>query len=128
MGKRGVAIAGEALLWVISLFLVYVFVSQGVAKFDDGSGWSKAFRLWHYPDWFRVLIGVIEVTAAALLLTRRFATIGAAMIVVVMLGGMATHVWTGRPKQVTSEVMPLVLATIVAVARRRLLVPRKLAA
>jgi putative oxidoreductase len=128
MRKRGVAIAGEALLWVISLFLVYVFITQGVAKFDHGSGWSKAFRLWHYPDWFRVLIGVIEVTAAALLLTRRFATIGAAMIVVVMLGGMATHVWTGRPKQVTSEVVPLVLATIVAVARRNLLFPRKLAA
>jgi uncharacterized membrane protein YphA (DoxX/SURF4 family) len=118
MSEKHVRIAREAVLWIITAFLVYVFVRQGLSKFSDDSGWSKAFRFWGYPDWFRILVGVAEVSAALLLLVPRIAFIGAMMIIVVMLGGMATHVVTGHPRQVTSEIVPLVLATVVAVGRR----------
>ena len=104
---------GDIALWIVALFLVYVFAQQGPAKFSDSSGWSRAFALWHYPVWFRVLIGVWETTAAILLLTRRTASIGAAMIALVMLGGMGTHVYWGHPRQITSEVLPLALSLIV---------------
>jgi uncharacterized membrane protein YphA (DoxX/SURF4 family) len=117
MPNRRVAIAREAVLWLITLFLAWVFVRQGWAKFSDSSGWAKAFRTWHYPDWFRILIGVVEVAAAVLLFIPRLARIGAVMIIVVMLGGMATHIWWGQPRYVTSELMPLILASIVAVGR-----------
>jgi uncharacterized membrane protein YphA (DoxX/SURF4 family) len=100
-------------LWVPTLFLVYVFGRQGVAKFSDTSGWARAFSVWHFPVWFRVLVGVCETTAAALLLTRRTASVGATIIAVVMLGAMATHVYWGQPRQVTSEVLPLLLSLIV---------------
>ena len=113
----------EVLLWLATLFLVWVFVRQGWSKFSDDSGWARAFRHWHYPDWFRVAIGVLEVLAAALLLWRRSATVGAILIAVVMLGGMATHIYWGKPQQVTSEILPLVLATLVAFARRKWLAP-----
>lgn len=119
MSDRRVAIAREALLWIVTVFLAYVFLRQGFAKFSDDSGWARAFRTWHYPDWFRVLIGVIEVSAVVLLFIRRFALIGAVMIVIVMLGGMATHIWWGQPRYITSEVLPLVLATLVALGRKR---------
>lgn len=112
-------IAFEALLWLCSLFLAWVFVRQGLAKFDDGSGWAKAFAAWHYPRAFRLLIGALEIAAAVLLVTRRFAYAGAAIIVAVMTGAMATHVWWGHPRQITSEVLPLVLASFVAIARWR---------
>ena len=106
-------------LWVPALFLAYVFARQGTAKFSDTSGWARAFATWHFPVWFRILIGVLETSAALLLLTRRTAAIGAAIIAVVMLGGMATHIYWGRPQQVTSEVLPLVLSLIVFAGRRR---------
>ena len=109
----------DVALWVPAVFLVYVFLNQGAAKFDDTSGWAKAFRLWHFPVWFRVLIGVVEIAGALLLLTRRTAPIGALMIALVMLGGMGTHIATGRPKQVTSEVVPLVLSLIILFGRWR---------
>lgn len=112
-------IASEALLWLITLFLAYVFVRQGLAKFDDASGWSKAFAAWHYPRAFRLLVGTLEIAAAVLLVTRRFAYAGAAIIVIIMIGAMATHVWWGHPRQITSELMPLVLASFVGVARWR---------
>ena len=119
MSDRRVAIAREAVLWLITVFLAYVFVRQGISKFSNDSGWARAFRTWHYPDWFRILIGVVEVSAAVLLFIRRFAFVGAVMIIIVMLGGMATHIWWGQPRYVTSEIVPLVLATIVALGRKR---------
>lgn len=100
-------------LWLPTLFLVYVFFNQGLTKFSDTSGWARAFALWHFPVWFRILIGVAECSAAILLLTRRTAPLGAATIALVMLGGMGTHVYWGQPRQVTSEVVPLVLSLIV---------------
>jgi uncharacterized membrane protein YphA (DoxX/SURF4 family) len=86
---------------------------------DDSSGWSAAFRGWGYPVWFRMTIGVIEVLAAACLLWGRTAIYGAAMIVAVMLGGMATHIIQDGGRHLTSEIVPLVLSTIVLIARRR---------
>jgi putative oxidoreductase len=106
-------------LWAPALFLAWVFARQGWSKFSDTSGWARAFSLWHFPVWFRILIGAVEVSAAALLLTGRTAPLGAALIAMVMLGGMATHVYWGNPGQMTSELLPLALALVVLVGRLR---------
>jgi uncharacterized membrane protein YphA (DoxX/SURF4 family) len=111
---------GELALWVPTLFLVWVFAHQGPAKFQSTSGWARAFDVWHFPVWFRVFIGAWETAAAVVLLIPRTAPIGAAMIAVVMLGGMGTHVYWGHPAQVTSEVLPLVLSLLVLFGRLRL--------
>ena len=118
----------DIVLWVFSLFLAWIFIRQGCSKFSDTSGWAQAFRVWHFPVWFRVLIGVAECAAAILLLTRRTALAGAVIIIVVMLGGMGTHIYWGRPAQVTSEIMPLFLATMVAIGRRKAFVLHRPAA
>jgi len=110
---------GDVALWLPTLFLVSVFAQQGMAKFSDSSGWAKAFAVWHFPVWFRILIGVLETAAAVLLLTRRTAPMGAALIALVMVGGMGTHMSRGHPEQVTSEVVPLVLSLVVMLGRWR---------
>jgi uncharacterized membrane protein YphA (DoxX/SURF4 family) len=112
---------GDLALWVPALFLAWIFARQGWSKFSDTSGWARAFALWHFPVWFRILIGVMEVLAAALLLTRRTAPIGAVLIAIVMLGGMGTHIYWGKPGQMTSEILPLVLALVVLAGRWRYL-------
>ena len=112
-------LALEVVLWLFALFLAWVFIRQGLAKFSDTSGWARAFRVWHFPVWFRVLIGVLETSAGLLLFTRRTAFAGALIIMVVMLGAMGTHVYWGQPRQVTSEILPLFLATMVAIGRRQ---------
>ncbi|HJQ99921.1 MAG TPA: DoxX family protein [Candidatus Polarisedimenticolaceae bacterium] len=104
-------------LWIPTLFLVYVFAQQGYSKFSSTSGWARAFELWHFPVWFRVLVGAWEVAAAALLLVPATAPVGAGMIALVMLGGMGTHVYWGHPGQVTSEIVPLVLSLVVLTGR-----------
>ena len=118
------AIAKEVGIWIPTLFLVFVFTMQGAAKFSDTSGWARAFRYWGYPDWFLWTIGFAELLAAALLLWRRTAALGAALIIIVMIGGIGTHVAAGDRFWFRSETMPIVLATIVLLARHsRLIVP-----
>ena len=112
------SIAKKVLLWLVIVFLAWVFIRQGLSKFSDTSGWAQAFRAWHYPDWFRITIGVVEVLGALLMFWPRYAWIGAAMIVLVMLGAMGTHLVAGQPRHMTSEVLPLVLSSIVLFARR----------
>lgn len=106
-------------IWIPAILLVAIFAPQGWSKFSDASGWAAAFRHWGYPDWFRITIGVVELAAVALLLLGRTAAFGALLIIAVMLGGMATHVIFDGGKHMTSEVVPLVLGTIVLVARRK---------
>ncbi len=116
-------LAKEIALWVICLFLAYVFFRAGIAKFSDTSGWAQAFRYWGYPVWFRIMVGIMELAAVALVLHPRTASLGALVIMIVMLGGMGTHVATGRPRQVTSEIFPLTLATVVCFSRRKEMFP-----
>ena len=105
--------------WLPALLLVLIFVPQGYSKFSDSSGWASAFRGWGYPDWFRVTIGAVELLAAALLLWGRTAVVGAFLIVIVMLGGMGTHLVFDNGRHMTSEIVPLTLATIVLILRRK---------
>jgi uncharacterized membrane protein YphA (DoxX/SURF4 family) len=104
--------------WIPALLLVLIFAPQGWSKFFDDSGWAVAFRHWGYSDWFRIMIGIMELTAVALLLLGRTAAFGAILIIAVMLGGMATHLIFDGGRHMTSEVVPLVLATIVLTIRR----------
>ena len=67
------------------------FAPQAWNKMSETSGWAIAFRHWGYPAWFRITIGVIEGLAGILLLWSRTAIVGAVLIIVVMLGGTATH-------------------------------------
>jgi len=105
-------------IWIPALLLVMIFAPQGWSKFFDDSGWARAFRHWGYPDWFRVTIGVIELSAVVLLILGRTAAFGAILVILVMLGGMATHVIFDGGRNMTSELVPLVLGTIVLVLRR----------
>ena len=119
MKKRDFVNAAKVIgIWIPALLLVAIFAPQGWSKFSDASGWAAAFRGWGYPDWFRVTIGVVELLAVALLLLGRTAAFGALLIICVMLGGMATHLVFDHGRHMTSEVVPLVLASIVLAVRR----------
>jgi putative oxidoreductase len=105
--------------WLPAILLILIFARQGWAKFSDTSGWAAAFRHWGYPDWFRVMIGVLELAGVVLLILGRTAAFGAMIIIVVMLGAWATHLIFDGGRHMTSEVVPLVLASVVLIVRRQ---------
>jgi uncharacterized membrane protein YphA (DoxX/SURF4 family) len=99
--------------------LIMAMFRSGVDKFSDTSGWARAFAHWGYPVWFRILIGVLEVLAAALLVWPRTAPVGAMLVVIIMLGGIGTHIAGGDRHFMRSEMGPIVFASIVLIARRK---------
>jgi hypothetical protein len=116
--RRVLPIIGWTLVWFMTLMLVFVIGKAGIDKFSATSGWARAFTYWGYPVWFRVLIGVMETAAAALLLWPRSAPIGAVLVIIVMLGGMGTHIVKDGGRHMTSEVLPIVFSSIILFARR----------
>jgi putative oxidoreductase len=116
--QRVLSVVGWGALWLFTLLLVMIFFKAGRDKFDDHSGWARAFTHWGFPVWFRMLVGVMELSAAALLLWPRTAPLGAALIIVVMLGGMGTHLARDHGRHMTSELMPLVVASVILYVRR----------
>lgn len=111
----------QVAVWVISIALAFVFLMAGVPKLLGSQAHVQHFVHWRYPDWFRIVVGLIEVGSAVLLLIPRVAMFGAVGIVMVMAGATYTHVLrvpeeAGRaPFTLTL----LALAAVVAYARAR---------
>lgn len=80
----------------------------------------KGFAHWGYPDWFRLVIGAIEIVAAILQLIPRLAFFGASALIVVMAGATYTHLVraTGEGAMAGMTVVLLVLLMLVAFARK----------
>lgn len=110
-------IAKEIVAWLLALWLCFIFFRAGIDKFDDTSGWSRAFRGWGFSVWFRVLIGVLEVIGALLLLVPRTVAYGTITIGVVMIGAAVTQLLQHRPHP--AAYVMLVLATVLFVLRRK---------
>jgi putative oxidoreductase len=79
------------LLWIIATAIACDFIHQGWRKFDPQGWWAPAFKKWGYPTWFMITIGVIEVTGGLLLIFPKVRHIGAAMLIVIMVGALITR-------------------------------------
>ena len=82
--------SSSAAVWITTFILAAVFVLSGATKFISSEA-PNAFKNWGYPDWFRILIGVLEIAAGVLLLFPKTASIAAITLACIMLGATATH-------------------------------------
>jgi uncharacterized membrane protein YphA (DoxX/SURF4 family) len=112
-------IAKEVVIWILTIALVLQFGNAGIRKFFDFGGWTRMFHNFGLPDWFRILIGVLETAAAALLALPRTAAYGAALIIPIMLGAIATVAMHGWIRAFPQPFIALLMATIILVARWR---------
>jgi putative oxidoreductase len=105
-------------LWVLSALLAAVFLMAGIPKLMGVEAHVRHFATWGYPDWFRLVVGTVEVASAVLLLVPGFAFFGATGIAVIMVG--ATYVIRAPQEagQAPVTLTFLALAALVAYARR----------
>lgn len=106
---------------VLSFVLAALFLFSGGSKLAGAEQHVQGFAHWGYPDWFRVVVGAVEVVAAILLLIPRLACVGAAALIVIMAGATYTHLFraTGEGPMAAMTVVLLVFLLIVAAARCR---------
>ena len=114
------ATAGRVAIWVLSVLLTFVFLMAGVPKLAGAQAHVQHFATWGYPDWFRLVVGAVEVGSAVLLLIPRVAFFGAAGIAVIMAGATYTHL-VRVPEEASRAPLTLsllALAVVVGYARR----------
>ncbi|HUS10847.1 MAG TPA: DoxX family protein [Pyrinomonadaceae bacterium] len=114
-----VRIVKEVVLWIITLFLALVCLRSGLQKVTGNIFWVRDFHRWGYPDWFRVVVGIAELTSLALLLVPGLARYGASLFAVVMLGAIFTHYTHHETGRLPFNLLLLTLSLIVVFARGR---------
>jgi putative oxidoreductase len=90
-------------LWVVQLGLALMFFMAGGNKLAGNPMMVGLFDTIGIGQWFRYVTGTLEVTGALLLLVPRISGLGAALLVPVMLGAIATHLFVLH----SSPAMPL---------------------
>jgi len=111
-------IAKEVVLWIVTLFLTLVCLRSGWLKVTGNIFWVRDFHRWGYPDWFRIVVGMAELISMAILLIPRFASYGASLFALVMLGAIFTHATHHEVSRLPFNFLLLGLALIIIVARR----------
>ena len=105
-------------VWSLTVALALVFVAAGAFKLAGAREAIENFHRWGYPDWFRVVTGVIEVTGALGLLVPRTSWIAAAILSATMVGAIATHLHSSEATKAPLPLTLLVLLVVLGWARR----------
>ena len=111
-------IAKEVGLWIIALFLALICLRSGWLKVTGNVFWIRDFQRWGYPDWFRIVVGISELTSMALLLVPRFASYGASLFAAVMVGALFTHYRHNETSRLPFNLLLLAFSLIIVFARR----------
>ena len=104
--------------WVLSGLLSVMFLFAGGFKLSGAQVAVDNFAKWGYPDWFRVVTGVIEVAAGVLVVIPRTSLLGAALILPTMVGAVLTHLTHAETRNVTLPLILFALAAVLAYLRR----------
>jgi putative oxidoreductase len=113
------AIAKEVGVWFLTLLLVLWMCSAGLTKFSSHSDWIRMFQHFGFPDWFRILIGIIEVATVPLLFVPRTAAYAAGTIAVIMIGAIVTVAVHDPIIRILPAAIVLVIASVVLKTRWR---------
>ena len=82
--------------WILQVILALMFIIAGSGKIFGSKMHIENFKTWGYPQWFRIVTGIIELVGAILLIlgywNETAPLIGAAIFVAVGIGGVMTHI------------------------------------
>jgi putative oxidoreductase len=111
--RKGANIA----LWVLQAFLALAFAGAASGKLLGKPEMVALFEAVGVGQWFRYVTGVLELAGALLIVVPRTKFFGAALLCVVMVGAVLTHLFILHSAPTAAAVL-LVLAGVVAWARR----------
>ncbi|WP_063780918.1 DoxX family protein [Nonomuraea sp. SBT364] len=115
MDKRKV---GSAALWVLQVVAAGWFVMSALAKFGGAEPAASTFEAIGWGDWFRYLVGVLEVAGAVALLVPRLAGLAGLAFVGLMAGAAVTEAFVSGGGVVLPLAL-LVVSAVIAWGRRR---------
>src|ERR1700733_5287366 len=109
--------AANIALWVLQALLALAFAGAASGKLLGKPEMVALFEALGVGQWFRYVTGLLELAGALLIVVPRTKFFGAALLSVVMVGAVLTHLFILHSAP-TAPVVLLVLAGAVAWARR----------
>jgi putative oxidoreductase len=109
--------AANIALWVVQILLALAFVGAASGKLLGNPDMVGLFEAIGIGQWFRYLTGLLEVLGAILIVVPRTKFFGAALLSMVMVGAVITHLFILHNAPTAPAVL-LLLAGIVAWGRR----------
>lgn len=82
---------GNVGLWVLQVLTALFFLMVGVGKLTGSPEISATFDQLGFGDWFRYLIGVLEIAGAVALFIPRLVGVAALALVALMIGATVTQ-------------------------------------
>jgi putative oxidoreductase len=104
-------------LWVLQALLALAFLGAASGKLLGKPEMVALFEAVGAGQWFRYVTGLMELTGALLIVVPRTRFFGAALLSVVMVGAVLTHLFILHTAPTAPAVL-LILAGVVAWARR----------
>src|SRR5260370_14092069 len=106
--KKGKMIA----LWVLRVVVGLAFLAAGGSKLAGAPAMAAMFAKIGFGQWFRILTGLLEVTAAIGLFIPRYTLYAAATLAVVMASAIAFPLTLlgGNPRP---PIVPLLLTSLI---------------
>src|SRR5687767_12022569 len=113
MEQRGRS-ADSVVVWILSVLLAAVFATTGISKLIGVEPIGlQAAAMDGFPQWIRMVVGIVELAGATMLLIPATASIAAALLALLMIPATITQWISGEPG-VFVPVILLVLLLIVA--------------
>jgi putative oxidoreductase len=114
--------AANIALWVVQILLAFAFAGAASGKLLGKPEMVGLYEVIGIGQWFRIVTGLLELTGAILIVVPRTKFFGAALLGVIMIGAVLTHLFILHSAPTAPAVL-LLLAGIVAWGRRAMLKP-----
>jgi putative oxidoreductase len=103
------------LLIVLQSLLVLMFLMAGFSKVSGNKMQVEGFNKYGFPQWFRVVTGIVELVGAAALIVgyweQNWTAVGSIILGITCIGGILTHV---RIKDSFKQTFPILLLGIIS--------------
>ena len=91
LSAQGIQAARTPEVTEVTVLVAALFLFAGSTKLAGMQMHVEHFARWGYPDWFRLVVGFVEVVGALMLLIPAWSFYGAAILMVDMIGAAITH-------------------------------------
>lgn len=101
---------------VLQSLLALMFLMAGFGKVTGSKMHVEGFKKWGYPQWFRIVTGIIELVGAVALIVgywnSSWLAVGALILGITGIGGIITHI---RVKDSFKDTFMILLLTIISI-------------
>lgn len=101
------------ILWIACGLLTLMFLFAGVTKLTGMEMHVVSFDNWGLPQWFRSIVGVLEVVGAVLVIIPTTREKGAIILIALMLGATLVHLKAGETSALAAPLIAIALAGFV---------------